>query len=73
MLGDYRKGFYLFIDKCNLSLHLRDFSNIVSLYFIIITLIVDDITWLLVLFCGSLIVSLDVKWHFLLFLLRILP
>ena len=38
-----RKGFYSFIDQCNLSLHLWDFSNIVSPYFIVITLIVDDI------------------------------
>ena len=33
-----RQRFYSFIDKCNLSLRLWDFSNIASLYFIIITL-----------------------------------
>ena len=39
MLGDCRQGFYSFTVKCNLSLRLWDFSNIVSRFFIIITLI----------------------------------
>ena len=42
------------INFLSLSLHIWDFSNVVSLYFIIITLIIDIIIWLLVLFCRSL-------------------
>lgn len=36
------------------SLSAFGISAILPLYFIIITLIVDDIIWLLVLFCGNL-------------------
>ena len=66
-----RQGFYSFIDKCNLSLRLWDFSNIATVFHYHHSdrwrhhLVACLVLWKLV--------SLDVKWHFLLFLLRILP